>query len=247
MSEVSLEKIREALQRIRPIVPESSVKESLYLQRRTGVRTFLKLENLNLSGSFKIRGALNALLRLGKDELARGVIAASAGNHAQGVAYACKLLGARATIFMPERAPLVKAESTRELGAEVRLSGNSYDEAFRAARAFREETGGVLVHGFEDPGVMNGQGTLALELLEQVPDLGLVVASVGGGGMIAGVATAVKAVRPDIVVVGVQSSAFPAMQRSFAGGHLVSGSSGSTIADGIAISKPGKHPYEIIR
>jgi threonine dehydratase len=247
MSDVNLTRIREALQRIRPIVPSSSVKESIYLQRRTGVRTYLKLENLNLSGSFKIRGAVNALLQLGKDDLARGIIAASAGNHAQGVAYACKLLGARATIFMPARAPLVKAEATRELGADVRLSGNSYDEAYRAAQLFQHESGGVLVHGFADPAVINGQGTLGLELLDQVGDLGLVIASVGGGGMVAGVATAVKTLRPDVAVVGVQSAAFPAMHRSFSGKRLVSGSSGSTIADGIAISEPGKEAYEIIQ
>src|SRR5690606_37589344 len=128
MTDISLERIREAERRIRPYVPVSPVKESIFLQKRVGVRTLLKLENLNVSGSFKIRGAINALLQMTPEELKSGIIAASAGNHAQGVAYTCKMLGAKATIFMPLRTPLVKAEATRELGADVQLVGNSYDD-----------------------------------------------------------------------------------------------------------------------
>lgn len=245
-TEISLAKIREAEARIRPTVACSALKESMFLEKRVGVRTLLKLENLNLAGSFKIRGALNALLQLSKDELARGIIAASAGNHAQGVAYACRLLGAKATIFMPERAPLVKAEATREMGADVRLVGNSYDEACAAALDFQKQTSGVFIHGFSDPGVINGQGTIGLELVEQVPDLGMVIASIGGGGMISGIATAVKALRPDVKVVGVQAKSYPAMQRSFVERRYVTCAAGYTIADGIAIKEPSELTFKII-
>lgn len=244
--EISLAKIREAEARIRPIVACSALKESMFLERRVGVRTLLKLENLNLAGSFKIRGALNSLLQLSKAELERGIIAASAGNHAQGVAYACRLLGAKATIFMPVRAPLVKAEATREMGADVRLVGNSYDEACAAAIEFQKQTSGVFIHGFADPAVINGQGTIGLELLEQAPDLGLVIASIGGGGMISGIATAIKALKPDVQIIGVQAKSYPAMQRSFAERRYLTSATGYTIADGIAIKEPSETTFKII-
>lgn len=246
MTDVNLVKIRDAMGRIRSTVPCSATKESMFLERRVGVKTVLKLENLNLSGSFKIRGALNALLQIPKADLARGVIAASAGNHAQGVAYACRLVGAKATIFMPERAPLVKAEATRELGADVRLGGLTYDDACQAAMAFQKETQGVFVHGFSDPAVINGQGTIGLELLEQVPDLGMVIAAVGGGGLLSGIATAIKALKPDVRVVGVQTQAYPAMQRSVKERRFVTCATGYTIADGIAIKEPSERTFGII-
>lgn len=246
MSDVSIAKIREAMIRIRPTVPCSAVKESMFLERRVGVRTLLKLENLNLSGSFKIRGALNALLQIPKADLAKGIIAASAGNHAQGVAYACRLVGAKATIFMPVRAPLVKAEATRELGADVRLVGLNYDEASQAALEFQKQTQGVFVHGFDDPAVINGQGTIGLEILDQVPDLGMILLSIGGGGLIGGVAHAIKSLRPDVKVIGVQTTAFPAMHRSFKDGRYVTCATGSTIADGIAIKHPSERTFKLI-
>lgn len=247
MTDVSIAKIREAMIRIRPTLPCSAVKESMFLERRIGVRTLLKLENLNLAGSFKIRGALNALLQMSKQDLARGVIAASAGNHAQGVAYACRLVGAKATIFMPERAPLVKAEATRELGAEVRLIGVGYDEASQAAREFQRQSGGVFVHGFDDPAVINGQGTVGLEILDQVPDVGMIIASVGGGGLLSGIAHAVKTLKPDVKVVGVQAKAFPAMQKSFYEKRYVTCAAGYTIADGIAIKQPSERTFQLIQ
>jgi threonine dehydratase len=247
MNEISLPKIRDALQKIRRFMPPSSVKESLFLQKQTGVRTFLKLENLNLSGAFKIRGALNALTRLTREELASGIIAASAGNHAQGIAYAARLMGAKATIFMPERAPLVKAEATRDLGAEVKLVGDSYDDALKAARQFQKEAGGVFVHGFADFNVINGQGTVGLELMEQIPDLGMVVVSIGGGGLMAGLATAIKALDPTVQIIGVQSKAYPAMRESFKSQKYLTASYGYTIADGIAIKEPAEVTYNIIK
>jgi threonine dehydratase len=246
MNEISLPKIRDAMQKIRRFMPPSSVKESLFLQKQTGLRTYLKLENLNLSGAFKIRGALNALTRLSREELATGVIAASAGNHAQGIAYAARLMGSKATIFMPERAPLVKAEATRDLGADVKLIGQSYDDALRAALEFQKIAGGVFVHGFADFNVINGQGTVGLELMEQIPDLGMVIASIGGGGLMAGLATAIKALDPTVQIIGVQSKAYPAMRESFKSQKYLTASYGYTIADGIAIKEPAEITYKII-
>ena len=246
MSDVNLMQIQQALIRIRPYVACSGVKSSVSLKNRLGIETFLKLENLNLSGSFKIRGAINALLQVPADQLQFGVIAASAGNHAQGVAYTCRLLGVKATIFMPVRSPMVKAAATRELGADVRLVGMSYDEAYQAALGFQKASGGFLLHGFHDSRVICGQGTIGLELLDQIPNLGMVIGSVGGGGMMAGVAVAIKAKRPDVTVIGVQSSAFPAMQRSFQEHRLIACAHGSTIADGIAIKEPSALTFSLI-
>jgi threonine dehydratase len=246
MTDISIDRIREAERRIRPYVPTSPVKESIFLQKRTGVKTFLKLENLNVSGSFKIRGAVNALLQMTPEELKSGIIAASAGNHAQGVAYTCKMLNAKATIFMPLRTPLVKAEATRELGADVRLVGNSYDDAYQAALEFQKTSGGVFLHGFSDPRVINGQGTIGLELIDQVPNAGLVIAAIGGGGMLAGLSTCIKAIKPSIKVIGVQSTAYPAMQRSFAEKRFLSCANGYTIADGIAIKEPSELAFQVI-
>lgn len=246
MNEISLPKIRDAMQRIRRFMPPSSVKESLFLQKQTGARTYLKLENLNLSGAFKIRGALNSLTRMSREQLASGVIAASAGNHAQGIAYAARLMGSKATIFMPERAPLVKAEATRDLGADVKLIGQSYDEALQAALEFQKVAGGVFVHGFADYNVINGQGTVGLELMEQIPDLGMVIASIGGGGLMAGLATSIKALDPTVQIIGVQSKAYPAMRESFKSQKYLKASYGYTIADGIAIKEPAEITYKII-
>jgi threonine dehydratase len=246
MSHVTLAHIREAMLRIRPYVAVSSVKESVFLQKRKGIRSFLKLENLNLSGSFKIRGATNAMLQMDASQLAQGIVAASAGNHAQAVAYTCKTLGARATIFMPVRTPLVKAERTRELGAEVILCGNDYHDAFQAAKAHEKDQGGIFVHAFDDPRVICGQGTIGFELLDQVPELGMVLVPIGGGGLISGISTVIKSMHPNVKIVGVQSAAYPAMQRSFAEKSFRALALGTTIADGIAIKQPSELTYGII-
>jgi threonine dehydratase len=247
MPTVTLAHIRDALQRIRPIVPVSPVKESVFLQKRSGVKTHLKLENLNLSGSFKIRGAVNALTQLPPEDLAKGVIAASAGNHAQSVAYTCKLLGAKSTIFMPVRAPLVKAEATRELGADVQLFGQNYDEAYAAAKAHQEQHGGIFIHAFDDARVIAGQGTIGFELLDQLSDLGMIIVPIGGGGLISGIATVVKSLKPDVRIVGVQSQAYPAIHRSFTDRRFLSCSQGTTIADGIAIKQPSEFTFSLIQ
>ncbi len=245
--EINIETIRKAAIRIRPYVASSPVKYSVNLSKKMGQPVYLKLENLNLSGSFKIRGAMNALLQLPQEDLKRGVIAASAGNHAQGVAHTCRLLGSKATIFMPVHSSIVKAAATRELGAEVNLVGSSYEEALNAAQEHQRQTGAVFLHGFNDERVIAGQGTVALELIEQVPDLGLVLTSIGGGGLAAGVALAIKESNTSIQVVGVQSSSFPAMQQSVANGSIVENATGYTIADGIAIKKPGSKTFEILK
>jgi threonine dehydratase len=237
-ADVTLAGIKAARERIRPYMAGSAVKESMFLQKRTGLKCVLKLENLNLSGSFKIRGALNSLLQILPSDLSQGILAASAGNHAQGIAYTCRELNAKATIFMPERTPLIKAEATRELGAHVVLGGMSYDDAYQAAVEHQKQHGGIFIHAFSDPRVICGQGTVGLELLEQVDNLGLVMVPIGGGGLASGVATAIKALKPEVKIIGVQAAAYPALERSRREGHVVAAAVGTTIADGIAIKQP---------
>ena len=178
---IGIHEIEEARTRISEIVGATPVKRSYFLEDLSKCKVHLKLENLNLSGSFKIRGAINALLTATPASLEKGVIAASAGNHAQGVAHICKRLGIQASIFMPARTPLVKAEPTRNLGATVTLSGENYDEAFSAAKAFQAKSGGHFVLAFDDPLVIAGQGTVALELFEQVKDATTIIVPIGGG------------------------------------------------------------------
>jgi threonine dehydratase len=246
VGKVSLAKIESARARVQRVIPPSAVKHSVYLEKRVGVRTILKLENLNISGSFKIRGASNAIMQLSADQLAQGIIAASAGNHAQGVAFSCREVGAKATIFMPERTPLVKADATRELGADVRIIGKNYDEAFQAATEYQQSAGGVFIHPFANAEVVNGQGTIGLEVLEQVPDVGLVIGAVGGGGMLSGVACALKESRRDVKVLGVQTASYPAVQQSFKEKRLITSSHGSTIADGIAVKRPSDFTLQLL-
>jgi len=244
---VNLAKIKEAAKRIQTVVMRTAVKPSMYLQNSVGLKTFLKLECLNISGSFKIRGATNALLQALPEDLAKGVIAASAGNHAQGVAHVCRRLNAKATIFMPERTPLVKIEATRGLGGEVRLIGRTYDDAYAEALKFQQSYGGILIHPFADPEVICGQGTIALELLEQVEDLGAVIVPIGGGGMISGIACAIKESNPKIKVIGVQTEAYPAVKKSLELGQVVTTPAAHTIADGIAVKHPSEHNFAMIQ
>lgn len=238
MTQLKLPDIREAQVRIRPMVEPSPVKESFFLKNRLGFKVFLKLENMNLSGSFKIRGACNAIQKLSSAELAHGIVAASAGNHAQAIAWASRMVGAHATIFMPDRTPLVKAQGTRELGAQVILGGNTYDDAFEAATAFVSSHGGRLIHAFSNLDVIAGQGTIGLELINQIPDIKCAIVPIGGGGMIAGIACALKELNPEIRIIGAQSEAFPAVAESFRTKKLVSCYHGRTIADGIAVKSP---------
>jgi len=237
-SEVNLQEIRAAKARIEPYVPATPVSRSLYNSGRVGLEVYFKLENFNITGSFKIRGAGNALLSEKDGAKSQSVIAASAGNHAQGVAYMAKLLGRKATIFMPERTPIVKVVATKSHGAEVVLTGTGYDDAFHAAVDYQSKNGGTIIHAFADAAVINGQGTVGLEIIDQIPSAGVLVVPIGGGGLIGGIACAAKALRPDIKVIGVQTKSFPAMKDSLAAAKIVGSTSGMTIADGIAVKRP---------
>ncbi|MEV6299474.1 threonine ammonia-lyase [Actinoplanes sp. NPDC051861] len=209
------------------------------LSEIAGVPVWLKCENQQRAGSYKVRGAYTRISRLSDGERSRGVVAASAGNHAQGVALAAGLLGTRATVFMPEGAPLPKVTATKGYGAAVEYAGSSVDDALEAAHEFAERTGAVLIHPFDHPDVIAGQGTVALEILEQCPEAATIVTAVGGGGLISGLAVAAKAVRPDIRIVGVQASGAAAYPPSLSAGAPRKLESCVTIADGIAVMRPG--------
>ncbi len=212
-----------------------------------GGPVWLKCENLQRTGSFKVRGAYTRIARLTDEQRARGVVAASAGNHAQGVAFSATLLGASSTVFMPEAAPLPKVAATRGYGAQVRLTGETVDDALVAARAFAERTGAVLVHPFDHEDVIAGQGTVGLEVLEQCPDVRTVVVCTGGGGLVAGIAVAVKALRPDVQVVAAQADRAAAFPGSLAAGRPVALTRMATMADGIAVGLPGELTFPLVR
>jgi threonine dehydratase len=236
---VTLSEIQAAARRIAGKVLVSPLALSQQLSARTGTTLYLKLENQQRTGSFKERGAANRLELLSDDERARGVITASAGNHAQAVALHAARLKIPAYVVMPETTPLVKIRSTRGFGAQVELFGRSYDEAAERAAVVAAERNLVYVHPFDDERVMAGQGTLGLELLEQLPELEAIVVPVGGGGLIAGVACAVKETRPDVCIYGVESLAFPGMKRRLESDSPPSLRGGKTIADGIAVRRVG--------
>ena len=234
-----------ARRRLRDAIVQTPCAYSQTLSELTGARCFVKLENLQMTGSFKERGAANLLPQLTAEERRRGVIAASAGNHGLAVAFHAARLGVPATIVMPEYAPLIKVTNARRYGAEVILHGSNYDAAYERARALETERGLIFVHPFDDPRVIAGQATLGLELLEQLPEVEAVVVPVGGGGLIGGVALAVKGTRADVQVIGVQSAALPAMTRSLEAGQRVRVDSAPTIADGIAVRQVGSLTLEL--
>src|SRR5918999_2378169 len=209
------------------------------LSRRVGARVVLKAENLQITGSFKPRGATNRIARLSEQEVKAGVVAASAGNHAQAVAFAARQMGARATLVMPAGAPLAKVAAVRQYGGEVRLVDGSYDDAGEAARRMAAEEGKTLVHAFDDPAVVAGQGTVGLEIAEQAPDVGLVVVPLGGGGLASGIGLALAARLPSARVVGVQAEACAPYPASIAAHRPLGARSANTICDGIAIKRPG--------
>jgi threonine dehydratase len=239
LESVTLSSIRAARKRIAESIHVSPCQRSHYLSELTGLPLYLKLENLQRTGSFKERGALNKLLVLSDTERKNGVIAASAGNHAQGVAFHASALGIRAQIVMPLATPLVKVAATRSFGAEVVLHGASYDEACDEAVRRQAEEGRTFIHPFDDPEVISGQGTIGLELLEQVPDLEAVVVPIGGGGLIGGIACAVKEINPKIRVVGVEPEKLPSMLRAREAGVPITIAPEATIADGIAVRRAG--------
>jgi threonine dehydratase len=208
---------------------------------------YLKLENLQKTGSFKVRGSYNKLISLSEEELKKGVVAASAGNHAQGVAYSSKMLNIPCTIVMPKGAPLSKVLATRQYGAEVILEGDVFDESLAYALELKEKMGATFIHAFDDEAVITGQGTVGLEILDQLPDVEAIICPVGGGGLIAGVAMAVKEKNPNISVYGVQTLACPSMKQSLLEHKPVAIKSTPTMADGIAVQKPGESTFEIVK
>lgn len=242
---VSLADIQAARARIRDSIRFTPAPYSETLSRHADNTLYLKMENLHITGSFKERGALNRILLMTDEERARGVITASAGNHAQAVAYHASKRGIRVQICMPVLTPLVKVTATRGYGAEVILHGNNFDEAVDEARRRCDAEGLVFLHAFNDDAVIAGQGTIGLELLEQVPDLEAVVVPVGGGGLIGGIACAIKEQRPGVHIVGVETARVPSMQAALLQHHPVLVPAASTIADGIAVRQVGALTYPL--
>jgi threonine dehydratase len=244
---VSLSDFEAAATILEGIAIPTPMEESRWLQTLVGGPVLLKCENLQRTGSFKIRGGYVRLSRLSPEERARGVVAASAGNHAQGVALAAQMLGINATVFMPEGAPIPKVNATRAYGADVLFEGEYLTQALLAAQAFAEETGAVFIHPFDHPDIVAGQGTVGLEILRQAPDVKTVLVPTGGGGLLAGVALAVKAQRPDVRVIGVQAEEAAAYPESLRTGAPVALERMSTMADGIAVARPGDLPFAAIQ
>jgi threonine dehydratase len=244
---VALDDVRSARQRILGQIYLSPCARSETLSRATGSEAWLKLENLQMTGAYKERGALAKLSLLSAEERGRGLIAASAGNHAQAVAYHAGRMGIPSTIVMPEGTPLLKVANTRGHGARVVLAGSSYDDAYAEARRLEAAEGLTFIHPFDDPDVIAGQGTVGLEILEQVPDLEAVLVPVGGGGLASGIGVAVKALRPGARIIGVETEVLPSMLASLEEGRPVTLEPATTLADGIAVKRPGELTFEHVR
>lgn len=240
-----IEDIRAAAERLQGTIEKTPCVASHTLSRITGAEVYLKLENLQFTASFKERGALNKLTSLTREERSRGVIAMSAGNHAQAVARHAQLLGIRAVIVMPRATPTIKVEHTRGFDAEVVIYGDSLEEAAAYARTRAVDEGLVMVHPYDDEAVIAGQGTIALEMLDQQPDLEVLVIPIGGGGLIAGNAIAAKAIKPSIRIVGVETERYPSMQQALRGETPQCGT--GTLAEGIAVKRPGERTLPVIR
>jgi threonine dehydratase len=244
--QIGLAEIEAAAELLRDVAVQTPMQESRWLSDVAGGPVLLKCENLQRTGSFKIRGAYVRISGLSQQERAGGVVAASAGNHAQGVALAARMLGIKATVFMPNGAPIPKVNATRGYGAEVVFHGATVDEALVRAHEYAEESGATLIHPFDHRDIVLGQGTCGLEILDQAPQAATVLVPTGGGGLIAGVALAIKARRPDVRVVGVQAEGAAAYPASLQAGSPVALASMTTMADGIAIARPGAVPFEAI-
>lgn len=244
---LSFELIRQAAERLEGRVRRTELMFSHHFSDDLGFPVYFKCENLQRTGSFKLRGALNFMLSQPEEAIAGGVITASAGNHAQGVAYSARLLGVRATVFMPENTPLQKIHATREYGAEIVLNGKNFDEAYAAALKARDESGALFVHPFEEPLVMAGQGTIGLEILEQLPDVSTVLVPIGGGGLISGIATAIRKIHPTVRVIGVETTSAPTVHYSLKRGEIMETPVTVGLADGISVKRVGRNTFPIIR
>lgn len=247
MKKVTLEMIKEARKTIADIIDITPIIESPKMNEKTGANVFLKCENLQKTGSFKIRGACNKIANLTQEEKDKGVIASSAGNHAQGVALGAKMNGIEATIVMPSTAPLAKVNATKGYGANVVLSGLVYDDAYAKAVEIQKETGATFLHPFDDEYVIAGQGTISLEIFEQLQNVDTIVCPIGGGGIISGVAVAAKAINPNVKIVGVQTSNIPSMKASLENKKVTSAFNDVTMADGIAVKTPGDLTFNTIK
>ncbi|NLJ54733.1 MAG: threonine ammonia-lyase, partial [Intrasporangiaceae bacterium] len=245
--DVTLDDVLAARENLDGVMRATPLKFSRALSDRIGAEVSLKCENLQRAGSFKFRGAYTRLSRLSEEEKASGVVAASAGNHAQGVALAAQMLGIRAKIYMPVGAPMPKVNATRAYGAEIEQVGHTLDEAMPHAQEYARETGAVYIHPFDHPDIVAGQGTCGLEILEQCPDVRTVVVGVGGGGLIAGISVVMKALKPDVRIVGVQAEGAAAYPSSLEAGHPIACESMHTMADGIAVGLPGDVPFQLVQ
>jgi threonine dehydratase len=242
----TIEDIVKAQELLSGIIRRTPLQTSRTFSGLAGTNLFLKLECLQVTGSFKVRGAFVKISRLSHKQTGYGVIAASAGNHAQGVAYAAMIKKIACTIVMPENASPAKVAATRSYGAKVIRRGTNYDDAWEATQQIAKSEGSTIVHAFDDPDVIAGQGTIGLELLEDLPDVDRIYVPIGGGGLAAGVAIAVKSRKPNVKIIGVESTAFPAMKESLAKGSLQCTKHGYSIADGIAVKQPGELTHQIV-
>lgn len=242
-----LERIKEARENIRNVVTKTPLLYSSVFSKSSNNDVYMKCENLQLTGAYKIRGALNKIISLSEEEKAKGVICSSAGNHAQGVAYASSLIGVKSCIVMPETTPYLKVESTKNYGGNIVLHGKCYDDAFIKAKTIEEEEGKVFIHPFNDMDVIYGQGTIALEIFEEINDLDYILVPIGGGGLISGISLAAKALNSNIKIIGVQAEGAPSMAISLQKDEICTLDSVNTIADGISVKTPGSKTFEIVR
>ncbi|MEN8190300.1 MAG: threonine ammonia-lyase [Thermodesulfobacteriota bacterium] len=248
------QQFKEAGQRLKPVLAPTNLIYSDYYSQQLDAQVYLKPENLQRTGAFKLRGAYNKIASLSSAERAKGIVTASAGNHAQGVALAARLLCntenswcTRATIVMPEITPLIKVEATERLGARVILHGDNYDDAYQEARRLAEEESYVFVHPFDDPEVIIGQGTIGLEILDELPEVDVILVPVGGGGLYAGIIAAIQSVNPEVEVIGIEPEGAACMGESLRQGRVIELAEVDTIADGVAVKRAGDLPYQIIR
>lgn len=248
MTKVTLEDVKKAQETIKDIVKKTDILESTKLSSMTGANVYYKCENLQKTGSFKVRGACNKIANLTDEEKANGVIASSAGNHAQGVALGAKMNGIEATIVMPQTAPLAKVTATKSYGANVVLEGLVYDDAYAKALEIQKETGATFLHPFNDEYVIAGQGTIALEIFEQMNNkVDTILCPIGGGGIIAGVAVAAKALNPNVKIIGVQTANIPSMYESMKAGKVTTAFKDTSVADGISVKTVGELTFNIVK
>lgn len=244
---MTLDKFQEAAACLKGIIRETPLMHSDVFSAESNNDVYIKPENLQLTGAFKIRGAYNRLYHMTEEEKCNGIVAASAGNHAQGVAYSAKLLGIEATIVMPSQTPLIKVEATRKYGAEVVLYGDCYDDAYVKALEIQRERNATLVHPFDDPMVIAGQGTIGLEILDALDEIDVILVPIGGGGLISGIASVVKALRPNVKVIGVEPEGAQTLSYSLNRNKVSELKVVSTIAEGVAVKKPGETTFELVR